>query len=70
MRKYLSISITNIFTEHVLDRKFMDKIYRQHLKNPQEFFTPYPFPSIAVSDPQFKKNRLFVNSCGEENPQR
>lgn len=63
MRKYLSISITNIFTEHVLDRKFMDKIYRQHLKNPQEFFTPYPFPSIAVSDPQFKKN-LDGNSWG------
>lgn len=63
MRKYLSISITNIFTEHVLDSKFMDKIYCKHLKNPKEFFTPYPFPSIAISDPQFQKN-LDGNSWG------
>lgn len=63
IRKYLSISITNIFTEHVLDSKFMDKIYCKHLKNPKEFFTPYPFPSIAISDPQFQKN-LDGNSWG------
>lgn len=63
MRKILSISITNVFTEHLLDAEFMDKIYQEHLKNPKEFFTPYPFPSIAMSDPQFRKN-LDGNSWG------
>lgn len=63
MRKFLSISITNIFAEHLLDSEFMDRIYQKHLKNQNEFFTPYPFPSIAVSDPQFKKN-LNGNSWG------
>lgn len=63
MRKILSISITNVFTEHLLDAEFMDKIYQEHLKNPKEFFTPYPFPSIAMSDPQFRKN-IDGNSWG------
>lgn len=57
MRKTLSISITNVFSEHILDRKFMDKIYLRHMKNPNEFYTEYPFPSIAKSDPDFIQNR-------------
>lgn len=63
MRKTLSVSITNVFSEHILDREFMEKIYFRHLKNPNEFYTEYPFPSIAKSDPDFHQN-LDGNSWG------
>lgn len=56
-RKCLSISITSPFVEHMLDCETADKIYKRHLRNPQEFFTDYPFPSVAKSDPYFTKNR-------------
>lgn len=52
MRKFLSISISNVFTEHVLPQELFDKIYDRHLRNPAEFWTPYPFPSLALSDPR------------------
>ena len=42
-----SISITNIFSEHVIDRELFDRIYDRHMKNPGEFGTPYPFPSVS-----------------------
>jgi len=56
-RKYLSISITNVFTEKVLNQSEFDVIYEKHLKNPDEFWTDYPFPSMAKSDPSFKQNK-------------
>lgn len=63
MRRYLSISITNVFSEHMLTKDEFDIIYDRHMKNPEEFYTPYPFPSMAVSDPSFKQN-LSGNSWG------
>lgn len=56
-RKFLSIAISNVFQERVLDQKEADTIYARHMKNPEEFWTPYPFPSMAVSDPGSKKDR-------------
>ena len=56
-RKFLSISISNVFQEHVLDKETADRIYQRHLKNPQEFWTEYPFPSMALSDPGCIKDR-------------
>ncbi len=56
-RKYLSISITNVFTEHLLTQGEFDIIYDKHMKNPDEFYTEYPFPSMAKSDPSFKQNK-------------
>ena len=56
-RKYLSISITNVFSEHLLTQEEFDVIYDKHMKNPDEFYTEYPFPSIAKSDPSFKQNK-------------
>lgn len=54
-RKYKSSTILHLFLEKVLDRKedkeLIARIYREHLKNPKEFWTPYPFPSMAVNDP-------------------
>lgn len=56
-RKFLSISISNVFQEHVLDQDMADLIYNKHMKNPSEFWTEYPFPSMAASDPGSKKDR-------------
>lgn len=39
--------------EHVPDRKLFEEIYRRHIRNPREFWTPYPFPSVAADDPEF-----------------
>ena len=54
-RKYKSSTIFHLFLEKVLDpaedRTLIERIYREHLKNPDEFWTPYPFPSMAVNDP-------------------
>lgn len=54
-RKYLSSTIFHLFLEGVLDktedRAIIDEIYTRHIKNPNEFWTAYPFPSMAVNDP-------------------
>ncbi len=55
LRKYKSSTIFHLFLEKVLDpakdAALIGRIYREHLKNPDEFWTPYPFPSMAVNDP-------------------
>ena len=56
-RKHLSISISNVFTEHVMDKEMADIVYERHMKNPDEFWTEYPFPSMAISDPGSIKDR-------------
>lgn len=56
-RKFLSIAISNVFQEHVMDKPMADAVYRRHMKNPAEFWTEYPFPSMALSDPGSKKDR-------------
>ncbi len=54
-RKYKSSTIFHLFLEKVLDpeqdKTIIERIYREHIKNPDEFWTPYPFPSMAVNDP-------------------
>lgn len=53
-RKYLSSTIFHLFLEKVLDKdkdkSLIDEIYTRHIKNENEFWTNYPFPSMAVSD--------------------
>lgn len=57
-RKYLSSTILHLFLEKVLDQEadsaLIKEIYDRHIKNPEEFWTEYPFPSMAVSDPSIK----------------
>ena len=54
-RKYRSCTIFHLFLERVLDpvadADKIRRIYSEHIKNPDEFWTPYPFPSMAVNDP-------------------
>ncbi|MDR2102020.1 MAG: hypothetical protein LBP43_05565 [Treponema sp.] len=35
-------------------REMADRFVREHLMNPEEFFTPMPLPSIAVNNPVFR----------------
>lgn len=60
-RKYKSSIIFHLFLERVLDleedKELIERIYREHIKNPEEFWTPYPFPSMAVNDPSCEGHR-------------
>ena len=56
-RKHLSISITNVLSEHLPDRKLAEEIIKRHIINPDEFYTEFPFPAIAKSDIGFERNR-------------
>lgn len=54
-RRFLSSTVFHLFLEGVLDAKddaeIIREIYERHLSNPNEFATPYPYPSMAISDP-------------------
>jgi hypothetical protein len=52
-RKYRTIHIAWLFQEHVLEQPMADRIYHRYLRNPDEFWTEYPFPSVSISDPCF-----------------
>ena len=56
-RKCKSIAISNMFTEHIFTQEEADRIYYRHMKNPEEFWTEYPFPSIAINDPASVQDR-------------
>lgn len=62
-RKYLSSTVLHLFLEKVLDRnadrELVMRIYEKHLKNPAEFWTPYPFPSMAINDESCKNHADF-----------
>ena len=62
-RKYLSSTIFHLFMEGVLDpeedKALINEIYERHVKNPEEFWTPYPFPSMAVCDESTKEHKSF-----------
>jgi len=51
--------ISRVLGEHVLkhddkhDRHIFEQIWSRQLHNPNAFWTPYPFPSIAEDDPAF-----------------
>ena len=57
MRKHCSIHIANLFQEHLLDGDMAERIYNRYMKNTNEFWTPYPFPSMSVSDPGFAQTK-------------
>ncbi len=67
MRKYRSSTIFHLFLERVLDKdedkEIIDRIYREHIKNPDEFWTQYPFPAMAVNDPSVHRGEM-ANSWG------
>ena len=62
-RKYLSSTVFHLFMEGVLDVKedaeIIKGIYERHISNPDEFATPYPYPSMAVNDPSCEGHDTF-----------
>ncbi len=62
-RKFRSILLANLFQEHLLDGDLAERIYQRYMKNPQEFWAPFPFPSMSLSDPHAVQN-LDGNSWG------
>jgi len=62
-RKIKSISITNVLTEGVVPDELAKEIIKNHLLNPKEFWSPYPFPAVAMNDPTWLQN-LPGNSWG------
>ncbi len=54
-RKIKTCTIFHLFLERVLDKdadaELIKEIYTKHLKNPDEFWTLLPFPSVANNDP-------------------
>jgi len=62
-RMYKSSTIFHLFLERVLDKEddkdLIARIYKEHIKNPEEFWTPYPFPSMAINDPSVKGHKEF-----------
>ncbi len=61
--KILGDVLTRVLGEGIADQEMFEEIFRRHLQNPDEFWTPYPFPSISVSDPAFVRE-LPDNSWG------
>lgn len=68
LRKCRSCTILHLFLEGVLDPKedgeLIAEIYRRYLTNPNEFGTPYPFPSVSVSDPSWERENPQPNCWG------
>ncbi|MCC7145314.1 MAG: hypothetical protein IT443_02595 [Phycisphaeraceae bacterium] len=56
-------AMLRVLMEHVVDQPTFDRIAKRHLFNPEAFWTPYPFPSIAADDPTFVR-ALPGNSWG------
>ena len=62
-RKYLSSTLFHLFMEGVLDKKYdkdlIEGLYARHISNPNEFATPYPYPSMAINDPSCEWHKDF-----------
>ena len=62
-RKYLSSTVFHLFLEGVLDREedaaLIEELLKRHIRNPQEFATPYPYPSMAINDPSCEGHKDF-----------
>ena len=63
-RRYRTEHILRLFLCGVVDREDFDRIYEKHILDPSAFGTPYPFPSVALSDPGFRGDRLANNWGG------
>ncbi len=48
-------SISSLFPLIIegLDRRIVDRLVREHLLNPNEYWLPYPLPSVAATEPTF-----------------
>lgn len=62
-RRVRNISITNVFTERVMDKAMADRVFDRYFRGGKEFDTPYPWPSVSSGDKLFER-RVEGNSWG------
>ncbi len=62
--RIVSDTLTRVLCEHVADQPLFEQIFGRHIKNPYGFWTPYPLPSVAVSDPLYDPKPPFNSWCG------
>lgn len=55
-RKIRSIGVTALFVSRFFEREEGRRVFSRYFRSPEYFGTPYPYPSIAVSDAAFEKN--------------
>lgn len=51
--KVRTCALARVCGEHVIDQKLFDDLWKRQLHNPKAFLTQYPFPSVALDDPNF-----------------
>lgn len=51
--KVRSSTILTVLGEHVVDPEVFETVWEKQVHNPKAFWTAYPFPSVALDDPQF-----------------
>jgi hypothetical protein len=51
--KVRSSTIMTVLGEHVADRDVFETVWEKQIHNAKAFWAPYPFPSVALDDPQF-----------------
>ncbi|HVT98061.1 MAG TPA: hypothetical protein VHE33_11185, partial [Acidobacteriaceae bacterium] len=51
--KVRSSTIMTVLGEHVPEPGVFDDVWSRQVHNPKAFWTAYPFPSVAMNDPQF-----------------
>ncbi len=51
--KIRSSTMMTVLGEHVPDTPVFETVWEKQVHNPGAFWTPYPFPSVALDDPQF-----------------
>ena len=58
-RRYRRCTVFNLFQEHVLDPRedgaLIGEIRCRYMENPKEFASPYPYPSMSMADPNWRK---------------
>ncbi len=59
-----TVVILRIFGSQVVEPKLFEAMYQRHVRNPKEFWTPYPFPSVAVNDPAYDAHPPLNSWCG------
>ncbi len=52
-RKYRTEHITRVFLNRVCSQERFDRIYKRYFEDEKEFAAPWPYPSVALSDPSF-----------------
>jgi hypothetical protein len=48
-----SAALLRVLGEHVPDAKLFETVWKRQVRNEKVFWAPYPFPSVALDDPEF-----------------